>query len=143
MEPYYTPQLSEIYFGFEFEAYNSKKHFFFEKEEKWYSVSIDYGVLGKLINLHKLLMHKQIRVKFLDKTDIERCGWIYKDINEPQLDYFWDSETEKHSISYNYKTHRMIITGREDISKEDYSAFNGFIKNKSELKKIMEQLRIK
>lgn len=140
-EKYYTPELSEFNSEFQFEVYNSKVRFFFEAPEGWHKAYVDYGVLGYLKNIYQLIFEKQIRVKYLDLEDIEKCEWRYKGLIDTKTDYFW-SLNDKHSIIYNYETNKAVVTIRDDENKEDFTAFVGEIKNISELKRIMKMIKI-
>lgn len=155
-EGFYVPQLEEIYFGFEFEVYNSRKYFFFEAAEGWRKTSIDYGVLGNIANIHKLILEKQIRVKYLNKKDIKSLGWEHSP-NDDGEEYPNLHDKHGYSLGFSidkqltplntafilhyFSDHYLIIdsifncgSGREQM------LFRGYIKNKSELKKVMQML---
>lgn len=79
----------------------------------------------------------------LTKEEIEGEGWFYKDTTEVGIDYFWDTNTKSHSIIYNYRTHRMVITMWDNERKEDYGAFIGICKNISDFRKILTMIGVK
>jgi len=137
---YYTPHISEIYFGFEFEVLNSREHYFFEAADGWHKASMDFGILGDIKNLICLIRDKQIRVKRLDEADIESLGGelSHKEEGNPNKMYYFS----KHSLIFNYKNGWCIITVRNDVRKEDYTAYVGVIKNKSELKRLFDNLGV-
>jgi hypothetical protein len=159
MDKYYTPSIEEIYFGFEFEINNSFEYYFFEGAFGWHKSVIDYGCLGDLKNLTRLIIDKQIRVKYLDREDIESLGWyseqildIWKESSEFELGYSFDItkedlDSEAH-LMYDDDTHIARIY-RADTYDEitgnwtQHILFHGTLKNKSELKKLMSMLDIK
>lgn len=128
---YYTPSIEEFHIGFEYE------HFC---DMEWNKVLIknsdDFNWATIRIDI------EDVRVKYLDKDDIESLGWFCKDTTDSGQGYFWETKTKQHSIIYNYTTNRMIINMRGNVWKEDYTAFVGTINNKSELKKLIKQLGI-
>lgn len=142
-EKYYTPSYDEFHWGFEYEHYED-----FDvpgKEKEWHKCTwgkngfdqenIDYVS-------ERTIEHETIRVKCLDKEDIEGLGWKYKATSEGDYDYFWSSDN-LHSIIRNPNTYRSIITIRDKKRNEYYTAFVGAIKNKSELSRIMKMIQIK
>lgn len=142
---YYTPTIEEFHVGFEFEALNSREWFFLEADFGWkYRVLNEYYLMTdfRIPNILLAIEKKWIRVKLLDREDIESLGWFYKQTTDSGLDYFWDDKTQKHSIIHSYITGWTVITVRDDARKEDYTSFAGYVKNKSELKRLMKQLGI-
>jgi hypothetical protein len=71
------------------------------------------------------------RIKYLDQEDIESLGWK----RDPSGERYW--EMKEIQLYYQEENNYLYIM--------DYSAnyiFRGIIKNKSELKKLMEMLEI-
>jgi hypothetical protein len=136
---YYTPELSEFYLGFEFEVLNTKGKMYIPNYDEgvWVITKVDLGVLGDLSNLQKLILEKQIRVRVLNEHDIYELGFElkYEEENNPNKMYFLG----KHSLIRN-NHNRCIITVRSDERQEDCTGYAGVIKNKSELKRILQQL---
>ena len=136
---YYTPTIEEFYFGFEFEVLNTKDKLFIPTidENVWVLVKSEFGVLGDLSNIHKLILDKQVRVRSLTETDVLDIGFElnYKEKNNPNKMFFLG----KHSLIRNHNNW-CIITVRNDERQEDYTAYVGHIKNKSELKRILKQV---
>ena len=137
---YYTPKLSEFYFGFEFEVLNTKDEMYIPTYEEgiWFITKVDLGVLGDLSNLQKLILEKQIRVSVLSEHDIYELGFElnYEEENNSNKMYFLG----KHSLIRNCRNW-CIITVRSDERQEDYTGYVGVIKNKSELKHLLQQLK--
>lgn len=136
---YYTPKLSEFYFGFEFEVLNTKDKMYIPTYDEgvWFITKVDLGVLGDLSNLQKLILEKQIRVSVLSEHDIYELGFElnYEEENNPNKMYYLG----KHSLIRNHHNW-CILTVHNDEREEDYTAYVGVIKNKSELKRILQQV---
>lgn len=134
---YYTPELEEFHVGFEFEvkdlAPEGKGSIWDQKK----SGQMDLFILSEWIK------RKEVRVKSLDKEDVLSLGW------EAIKNY---TDVEKNfSIKGNYNQVRMLslvesrtIGSNVQVHTEDYEekVFSGFIKNKSELNRLMKQLEI-
>jgi hypothetical protein len=125
-----------------------------ETEDKWYKFQFPDPFLG--YNLKRLFETYKIRVKYLDREDIESESFNYKPINgEKDVMLFnsdrKDSRGEKVSLIYNPKSNWLLVfTGEWSITVwEEYNAYNfnptlfaGYIKNATEFKKILKQLNI-
>lgn len=130
---YYTPRIEEFHVGFQYESLDSGNN-------TWNSVLLTDKIMlqnlvfplqnkqqGFLSYINDELNKNNIRVKYLDKEDIESFGFIqtikdqyYKDDFELLID------------------DDLFI----QIIKDDSFMFQGTIKNKSELKKLLIQLGI-
>lgn len=124
-EKYYTPTIHEFYVGFEYEQLVSD----FLNGFSWEKITITYPKhIGQIINL------SGCRVEYLNKEDIESLGWK-EHINSRIL--------QGNTIYFQKKTVCLKI---QDIHLEIWNStqilFSGAIKNKSELKKLMQQLKI-
>ncbi len=130
MEKYYTPEISEFHIGFECyllgmigeedgtEKFHRKKIIFTEE---------DFNPTHCRV----------IEAKYLDRTDIKELGWrlhpnkkdeeIYK-LDHYTLEFSTNPMGEKFSIIW-------FITPKD-------VRFKGFLKNKSELSRVMKQLQI-
>lgn len=152
-EKYYTPKLEEFHVGFEYEVYNNPEKYFLGGDEKWMPQIHSYGILSDILHLHKLISDKQIRVKFLNGADIESLGFrkqLIPDVffdDDELIDGFRLTINESTSIFVNLENNILQIA-RQDIYNQDYGnwtatmLFEGVIKNKSELKKLLTQLGI-
>ena len=177
MEKYYTPKIEEFHVGFEFEIsltsiggldivdfskdpiqvqhISKPNHKIWEKSKVFFDTS--YGFKNKLFRsieqLKEILDDGNIRVKYLDKEDIESLGFKFlkNEINSNDLEYKELFEKENIGLVYNYnnKTVGMFTL---DLSKNgvyseiqrDPNLVNRItIKNKSELKKLLKQLNVK
>ena len=130
---YYTPEIEEFRVGFEYELF---------KDSEWFKTMVYNHSIGKDINIEiKDMGHWQTglkpRVKYLDKEDIESLGWI-KTIHKT---------VECFKLNNNYLFHfneSNIFISIDVISEINTTQlFRGVIKNKSELKKLMQQFNIK
>jgi hypothetical protein len=142
---YYTPDISELYVGYECEIGTS---WGFSKgkfpEVLTYDTLTGFAI-QKATDLMDVFRAGSLRTKYLDQSDIESCGWI-KD---------WD-ENSNYSDCYKLLT-KSDINGQSDdewvlwqydkivsISNElSNRCFDGECKSINELRKIMEWLNIK
>lgn len=124
---YYTPKLEEFHIGFEYEIKEWGK-------EDWHKKEIE-----ETWEIDSAFDRAEARVKVLDKEDIESLGfdnyvppmeynhsWNYKGGKEPKL-YVWFNNPIP--IVRIYSNFPAVL-------------FQGEIKNKSELKRLMQQLKI-
>jgi hypothetical protein len=129
MNKYYTPEISEFHVGFEF-------------EKEWVDGSWSKETLevDDLKDIEEEML-PITRVKFLDKEDIESLGFIETNYLE-NTDYCITFEkVNKYSISeitYWYKDNYIEIYKAQDSDTQ----FQGNIRNKSELKKILALLKM-
>lgn len=144
IDKYYTPELEELHFGFECEVYNSTERYMFEAKNGWIKTCI--GIVNELRfmpTILSLINDSQIRVKYLDREDIEECGWEKSGTENDLYSINWiENPTERENAIWlkQFDGNRLqIIDSRH---KWHVSLFHGTIKNKSELKKLMKQLNI-
>lgn len=148
-EKYYTPSLEEFCIGFECETRVASF------EENWKKTTI-YAEFkdGWNSNLEELLIayedgYLEFRVKYLDQSDIEELGFIF---TGKSIDVWFKKDVHetpggRHKLThvtlhYNLQDHELKIDcyfGKE----HEGCLFEGFIKNKSELKKVLNMLNIK
>ena len=119
MEKYYTPKIEEFHVGFEF-----------EKEWEDGSWSKEILEVDELKDIEEEML-PITRVKYLDKEDIESLGFS---IFENKTRY--KKYKKNNYILGHYGVKTVIIW---DVAGE---LFDGEIKNKSELKKLLKQLKI-
>jgi len=121
---YYTPEISEFHVGFEYEEDDNNTNNW-KKELVYTCNDLDY--------FDDLIREGNIRVKYLDCQDV--------------LELEWRQNNNPLSFSLNgfdilLSKNNTWITIYEDKGADEYS-FRGNIKNKSELKRLMQQLNIK
>jgi len=168
---YYTPTIDEFHVGFTYERNdgndwypvvsnigdmmdvqtmlskaNLQKIAITCKDEKEFLAktgahALPIGMTLKTILNNPITFCDRIRVKYLDREDIESLGWEYKST-------FIDADGDNAHLfikpgGYNLKVEcdNHITIWLENLSSVVF--FRGTIKNKSELKKLMQQLNIK
>lgn len=142
-EKYYTPYLNEFHIGFDYEIKSSfadgtvktRKQY---EEAVW--VKEHVNTVLDLVYIERMMtginsknLPSAIRVKLLDKEDIESMGWQHK-----SGQYFERINTRLRLL----ENQRVRIENILPVPNKDMSEFYGEIKNKNELKKLMVQLEI-
>lgn len=136
MEKYYTPSVDEFHNGF---RYEESKSAIATASTEWYKFEYDIE--------SELPRNCEFRVKYLDKSDIEELGWIYKGKHHAYKEDDWfEISRDKYTsyyllIQYGMPNFSIMLDAKGGFS-IDSCIFNGNIKNYNELKKIMEQLGI-
>jgi len=153
---YYTPTIEEFCVGFEFE----ERANVYPRDEFWRfpvkKVEFTEKFYTNLNNMHRLsldLHDKDIRVKWLDEGDILKLGWLKtehkKDYGYGTTTFIFDKSTEFPNITdvwtLVYAPYSKIISIKRSQMSSYGDAENTqdyYIKNKSELKRLMYQLEI-
>jgi len=147
---YYTPTIEEFHVGFEFEMDAgtgwSKQTF----PKPWW----ESGGMGGINTLKRCIEDKSIRVKHLDRQDIEECGWEMEKIlvlDDDENDTYSDGFVKRIGNDvwfelvelgkFNFYIQKKWY--RNSVTQMCRSVFYGNIRNKSELKKLMQMLNIK
>lgn len=135
MSKYYTPEIEEFIYGLKYEM--KPTNYGWERSREFlYPESIH-----DLIHLHgptalePYINKERIRVKYLDREDIESLGFKGQEAN---------------SVYYKRDGYRLVLWPHGFITSiykvyngsEEEKIFDGCIKNKSELKKLLKQLKI-
>lgn len=145
---YYTPSIEEFYTGFEYERtvrvpYEDSDEIKLSPQGSWSKCSFPDFLNNHKYNLQSIINALQldcIRVKYLDREDIESLGFKYEGV-------FRDGGTLGF-VDRIYRLHfyreNRLITRPYTISIKDNNSqlFFGDIKNKSELKILLKQLGI-
>lgn len=156
---FYVPSIEEFYIGFEFEhkdpCYDGREEFQKAVVESDNLVRypdedgmFNYWEAEHLLsNILYDIKENNIRVKYLDQSDIEELGFTYKG---KTIDIWFEKEGNFDMgtwTSYKCQLHYGIHDNRLFIDMIDMGdivrVFNGIIKNKSELKKVLQMLNIK
>lgn len=133
---YYIPSIEEFYVGFEYCW-----------KDEIYSQEF-FGKLETLEDLENQILEDKIRVKYLDKEDIESLGWkVVENVGNTEfemgLNYImWFNKTDKNDLTILRRTELIQPRNPPIIHNQWEGLFCGIIKNKSELKKLMQQLQI-
>ncbi len=144
---YYTPTIDEFYVGFECELRNSSDDNNFEWEQ-FKIATVDDGLISNSLmdwsfyDSRNAIEDQSIRVKYLDKEDIESLGWKQsRESNCSEIEFIMDLGNRLDNLGLIYDEEDQYLRihwfGEGDITR-----FSGTIKNKSELKKLMKQLDI-
>ena len=153
---YYTPELEEFHHGFKYEmksrfgngTIKTKEDFDNADWEEFICSSNTFPYLERILNGgNSKNLPPALRVKYLDKYDIEELGWEYSGMLDVDLHTFKlhiqsepDTDIAKDYFHLRYEdyTQRILITD----GKYEHYRFFGEIKNKSELMILMKQLGI-
>lgn len=145
---YYTPELEEFHIGMEIELY---------RDEKWnksivdlapfdLGIAISYGDFSSIINASNF-KSDELRVKYLDSSDILSFGFFHATGSSFVTSYGKRHHNDHKHPNLGYVLHdnhaKETITIIQSLTNgEPVTLFDGTIKNKSELKKLLKQLGI-
>jgi len=134
---YYTPEIEEFHVGFEFDAYNKELK---PKGNEWFKYTLGLGTDAQWGRIEEDLEKKHIRVKYLDQEDIESLGF-----KESPRGGRWDLKVDEYNDIQLYMD--LIDNWKLGLGLSIYGdhggiVFQGYIKNKSELKKLLKQLGV-
>lgn len=145
---YYTPEIEEFHVGFEYEEFTPQHQGDCETYEK--QVCSQTGLTG-ITKSWKYFT--DYRVKYLDKEDIESLGWKHEGgkLDGKTSQIYGKPLKMKHrddnyvQLVYNHERNNWgcIATGNiNETGLMESTRFAGTINNKSELKRLMKQLKI-
>jgi len=147
MSKYYTPEIEEFHIGFEFEGL--ERISFGSNKKHWVRWTLDTDRHFQKRNWEFILENiNEVRVKFLDREDIESLGFTFK-TEDNNTDLFINFKFNV-SIIYNFETKvlRMITMDLakselyHEIQMDPHRIGGIIIKNKSEFKKLLTQLNL-
>lgn len=132
---YYTPSIEEFHIGFEFEYLAVPRI----KENNGYIKSIfDFSWSISDI-LHRIIDFNCLRIKYLDKVDIESLGFTYiKDVFSLNKLTVQSYKKDDIILYHTSELNKIMIT----YSNEDIIVSSISIKNKSKLIKLLKALNI-
>lgn len=151
---FYTPNLEEFCLGFEYDFLQHHG----SPEQEWVSLILsqisdgeDDPYLGltfkALENYDNVFIRNAWRVKYLSQSDIESFGFEFVDYNKMgQMTTYqkvWDSG--KGIFRSKLITYSKDVNNEKEevlIKLHDIVRFHGYIRNKSELNRILKQLNI-
>jgi len=131
MNKYYTPDISEFYVGFEYESLQDER--LPDEDSSWAKITIETPrELREFLDYYIHDSIAQLKVKYLDQKEIESLGF-----KQGKLPY-----------QFFFNTYMLVDLGNNKYSISqpylyDDTEFRGIIKNKSELRKLLEQLNVK
>lgn len=131
---YYTPTLDEFHVGFEFQEGDG-----YSPPEKWTNETS--GVTDDLdVNIYDdLIREGQIRVKHLDREDIESFGFDHDTTQDGVSSFFKGNQFDENNWYLGLENDIVEIY---DANKKSDNSFYGTIKNVSELKKILKMIGV-
>lgn len=146
---YYTTSIEEICVGFECEVYDNGR--FQQKYDK--CVIEDLNLSSYFYNM---LETGFVRTKYLDSQDIIDCGFVLNEVAKHDVimyNFFTDKLYTPEKIDYIMYELIPLRNGKYFIAKGSYThkihppsgdtpLFIGYIKNKTELKKILQQIGV-
>ena len=130
---YYKPEIKEFNVGFEYERNQYQNGV-------WYK----YVVEERDILDHN---EKEIRVKYLDKKDIEEILEV-KQLkgNKSELNFqLIINDNLFYEIDYDVDTKELVVEKYVEVYEDTYNSytlFKGIVKNKSKLKTVLKDIRI-
>jgi len=139
---YYTPEIDEFHVGFECEIQSSwgmQKGIYPSILREDTLTGFQLQKIGETETLKKVI--SGIRVKYLDKKDIESLGFSYYKTHPGMEQMEFDKGEYELTYDPNFKGKQWLRINLE--GEGDVTLFSGSIKNKSELKKLLKQLNIK
>ena len=125
---YYTPQISEFHVGFEYQSMWGLENINAEWHDEVYS---------KTDSAEDLL--ETLRVKYLDQADVESLGFEEDYDDGKGSRWFRLYDTKYRLCLCEHTKHNIWIVNDDEPSLDD-TLFKGIIKNKSELKKVLNQI---
>ena len=127
---FYTPELEEFCKGFEYEQLGPKN--------EWVKCTWDFHQFSEGRFLSLLDAPAWVRVKLLDKDDIESLGFK----QDESLKHIF--RTDKIKLEFNHVTQHITLVNRavNYFTEVEDVRFSGEIKNKSELKRILKQVQL-
>ena len=130
---YYTPRIEDFYVGFEFVLWLNNSYW--SKPRVW-----DYKTTDSLKQIEQDINNQQVKVKYLDKEDIESLGFRRDMIKNTLVNNFIFYK-DNISLSFDNQINDLKISVLTK-SKRTCDLFVGHIKNISELKVLLKQLEI-
>lgn len=149
---YYTPSIEEFHVGFEYEYKSAFDELITDGdgEDGWYRHVFNPKGYISLKKFKENISQNKIRVKYLDKEDIESFGFKYKDRYRDGGSCVYAYKCwnlifyKTNTVSYGKKYIKDTIAIKyfhPDDSKGELHFF-GTIKNKSELKKVLKMIGV-
>jgi len=145
---YYTPEIEEFHVGFTYEFGKD-----YLGQYLWTEFYIDHADVLSAWELEEQIDDGHVRVKYLDREDIESLGWESVDKNNSGKK-FYEGSFENSTRGLMYFEHdwlnNKITIKHPNYFRDGSGRFDGFItiidgaviKNKSELRKLMNMLQI-
>ena len=142
---YYQPDIKEFRVGFEYEraSYGGKLLPGSPVVKEWIKSTLEADLydLNDILDIYNEGQQcTDLRVKLLDSKDIESFGFEFQDEVHDVKRYFYYGESDIYQLTCAGTHTRILIKGI--TNEKNISIFRGHIKNKSELKVLLNQLGI-
>jgi len=153
---YYTPTIEEFHVGFEFEELEFPEDMLsiIQVEDNWKDRVWKPRIYSEMfLSLQIRLDQKELRVKLLDKEDIESLGFPLNCIYNNKLgfvnckDFKTIADSDNNIIEEKaLQLYSIILEDNQKVTIRgwlhyDVIYFQGTIKNKSELKQVLKMIR--
>lgn len=154
---YYTPEIDELFVGYECEIFAWAKSGDEGIQEKWrrstlseVSIRKDFGNIPEGMKaVSDVLSEQKLRTPYLNKSDIESLGWKYnkqKSEGNTIWNHFyiaevWELSIPRKGTMFDNGKHHLQIWYR-NLNNDSMHGHNYSIKSKNELKKLMQWLQI-
>ena len=142
---YYTPTREEVY---------PELHIVSKEDNRFCIAPYVHRVGDYCVDIKKTAAIDNFQIKYLDQSDIESLGWVVRVVEKTFPEIFnykkpYKDDRKEHNIAcifYNSVSKWGLITTvnskNEALPYAHSTRFSGYIKNKSELKRLMDMLQI-
>ena len=137
---YYTPDIEEFHVGFELEAINTASNH--PNIYEWVKFKLDLGLGEQWEHIEDYIDKNQIRVKYLDKSDIEELGFTFLKADEETYLVYYIKEDVVLAYMDIPTTQWIEIYTTKTYDPNGSRIVKAIINNKSELKVLLNQLGI-
>lgn len=156
-DKHYTPEIEDFHFGFEFEMYGNEDNNLPERE--WHKMiygkggtsfqeSPNYAFSSSYSN-SGYIDSDMIRVKYLDRSDIEELGWKFLSEYSDEDKEVMTFQKGNWVLVYNFTIKKIFIFVKDYSEEHDLFGsardvkISGLeVKNKSELKRLIRNLKM-
>jgi hypothetical protein len=139
---YYTPDISELYVGYECEHTTCKGAFNINLEDDVVKDKLTVDDLRRYLRycgIHGDDIKDYIRTRYLDQSDIESLGWEFDKSRGIPLEYHYTKEVNLKK----YKLTKLSTKIHIGVLQQGNTLYEGECKSINELRKIMGWLNIK
>jgi len=131
---YYTPTIEEFHVGFI--SYTK-----WPDDGKWHPFTMGNG--NTIQEMERLIREGRIKVKHLDREDIESLGFKVNMMTSPiSFEYAFYEKECKGIIRVSLLESENLVFIKKMYEKDVRRLFRGTIKNKSELKRLLKQIKL-
>ena len=127
---YYVPDITEFRVGFGYEHLHSIN-------KEWINETVTPN--NRLNCFEDYLSTNQIRVKYLDKSDIESFGFEF---NKTFQNFIIVTDSNDTIFLNMYSDYNVLIGKDYGMGCKESILFKGIIKNKSELQQVLKMIRV-